>query len=184
MSKKYLDIAGLTYFWGLIKTRIGAPIGSVKLFTSGTAPYGYLLCDGSAYSRTTYSALFGIIGTAYGAGNGSTTFNVPNLKGRVVVGYDSADSSFNSLGKTGGEKTHILSSTEMPSHTHSIKVHDSTGEITDPNPTYTKFDVSGTGKTVTTTPDGTSTDAIVNTGGGAAHNNLQPFMALTYIIKY
>lgn len=95
------------------------PAGTISQTARATAPSGYLLCDGSAISRTTYSALFSAIGTAYGAGDGSTTFNIPNLKGKVPVGYDPAQTEFDALGETGGAKTHTLSANELPSHTHS-----------------------------------------------------------------
>jgi hypothetical protein len=74
--------------------------------------------DGAAVSRTTYSDLFALIGTTYGAGNGSTTFNVPNLKGRVPVGLDGSQTEFDALGEAGGEKAHVLTIGEMPAHTH------------------------------------------------------------------
>ena len=81
-----------------------APVGEVSSFAGSSAPTGWLLCDGSAVSRTTYAALFAIIGTTYGVGNGSTTFNLPNLKGRVIVGRDSAQTEFDVLGETQGAK--------------------------------------------------------------------------------
>lgn len=77
------------------------PIGSIQAFAGSTIPTGWLLCDGSAISRTTYSELFTAIGNAYGDGDGSTTFNLPNLKTRVPVGYDSSDAHFYPIGKTG-----------------------------------------------------------------------------------
>lgn len=82
-----------------------SPSGSIMAFGSTTPPSGWLLCDGTAVSRTTYAALFAVIGTTYGAGDGSTTFNLPNLKGRAIVGYNSADTDFDTLGETGGAKT-------------------------------------------------------------------------------
>lgn len=94
------------------------PAGVFYPFAGTSLPAGYLWCDGAAVSRTTYAALFAAIGTAYGSGNGSTTFNVPDLGGRVPVGYDSGDSDFNANGKTGGAKTHTLTVSEMPSHNH------------------------------------------------------------------
>ena len=76
------------------------PVGSISLFAGTTAPNGWLICDGSAVSRTTYANLFSVIGTTYGSGNGSTTFNIPNLKGKVPVGLDSSDTSFDTIGET------------------------------------------------------------------------------------
>ena len=98
----------------------GIPIGSVLQYASDTIPNKYLLCNGQAISRTTYSKLFAIIGTTYGSGNGSSTFNVPNLKTRIPVGKDSSDSEFSTLGKTGGAKTHTLTTAQLPSHNHSF----------------------------------------------------------------
>jgi len=82
------------------------PVGRIEAFAGSTPPAGWLLCDGTAVSRSTYAQLFALIGTTYGAGNGSSTFNLPNAKGRVLVGRDTAQTEFNSLGKTGGAKTH------------------------------------------------------------------------------
>jgi microcystin-dependent protein len=81
------------------------------MFAGSTAPTGWLLCDGTAVSRTTYSDLFAITSTTYGVGDGSTTFNLPNLKGRVPVGLDTSQTEFDVLGETGGAKTHTLTST-------------------------------------------------------------------------
>ena len=80
------------------------PIGSMVPYGSTTVPTNWLICDGSAVSRTTYSELFAVIGTSYGVGDGSTTFNLPNYKGRVPVGYDSSDTDFDNIGETGGSK--------------------------------------------------------------------------------
>ena len=99
------------------------PVGAIIPYSGSTIPTNFLLADGSAVSRTTYSELFEAIGTTYGAGNGSTTFNLPNLKGKVPVGRDSSDTSFDVLGETGGEKTHQLTVNEMPSHAHDTPIH-------------------------------------------------------------
>lgn len=146
------------------------PPGAVMMWTTATAPGGWLLCDGSAVSRTTYAALFAAIGTTYGAGDGSTTFNVPNLKGRVPVGRDSGDSSFDTLGETGGAKTHTLTVGEMPAHTHTTALHGSYRvQGTFPSDVYGA--VSGGA-------EGTS-----SAGSGQAHNNLQPYLVLNFIIR-
>lgn len=82
------------------------PTGVVLPFAADTPPVGYLLCDGSAVSRVDYSRLYDLIGDTYGAGDGSTTFNVPNLKGRVPMGQDTGQAQFDTLGETGGTVTH------------------------------------------------------------------------------
>lgn len=104
----------------------GTPPGTVNMFAGASAPTGYLLCNGAAVSRTTYADLFAAIGTTYGAGNGTSTFNVPNVKGRVPVGLDSAQTEFDTLGETGGSKTHTLTTAEMPVHTHTQNPHSHT----------------------------------------------------------
>lgn len=115
---------------------VSIPAGIFLPYGGANAPSGWLLCDGAAVSRTTYAALFAAIGTAYGAGNGSTTFNVPDMRSRVPVGFDSGAGEFDALGETGGAKTHQLSSAEMPSHTHVQNAHNH--GVTDPGHNHTQ----------------------------------------------
>lgn len=104
------------------------PAGIITQFGGSVAPSGWLICDGSAISRTNaaYTRLFAAIGTTYGVGDGSTTFNVPNLKGRVPVGFDATQTEFDALAETGGAKTHTLVQSEMPAHTHTQNAHNHT----------------------------------------------------------
>ena len=90
-------------------------VGAIKPWTKTTAPDGYLLCDGSAVSRTTYADLFGVISTTYGAGDGSTTFNVPQLQGKMPQGYDG--NTYNLAG-TGGANTVTVSVTNNQAATN------------------------------------------------------------------
>lgn len=100
------------------------PIGSVVEWFSNTIPTNWLLCNGQAVSRTTYSELFAKLGTTYGAGDGSTTFNLPNIKGRYIAGLDSNDPNFNSLGKTGGAVSQDIAHTHtINGHTHTLNNH-------------------------------------------------------------
>ena len=99
------------------------PAGIMLGYGGAAAPAQWLLCDGTAVSRTTYSALFAAIGVLYGVGNGSTTFNLPDYRGRVMVGLNSTDADFDTLGEKYGSKTHTLTSAQMPVHTHIQNAH-------------------------------------------------------------
>jgi microcystin-dependent protein len=181
-----------------------SPTGSIVQYGGSSAPTGWLLCDGSAVNRTTYAALFAVVGTTYGSGDGSTTFNVPNFKGRVAVGRDSGQTEFDVLGETGGAKTHTLSTAEMPSHTHSVDppatATDSQGHHT--HQVEAQWGSSG-GSWGLTEASGKSSNGQLDTygagahthtvnigafasasaGSGSAHNNLQPYITVNYIIK-
>lgn len=239
----------------MVTTNGPTPTGAVLPFAGRTSPAGYLLCDGSAVSRTTYAALFAVTSptlgtftvtiaapgvvtlashglstgdsvyltttgalptglaantrywvtkidantfklatslanalvstnittsgsqsgthtsvlTPYGLGDGSTTFNVPNLKGSVPVGLDTTAAEFAGLGETGGAKTHTLVTGEMPAHTHTGTFGDLTGSA---------------GAAVYSAANRTAASiATDSTGGGGAHNNLQPYVTMNYIVK-
>lgn len=144
-------------------------IGSIIPTARAAAPTGFLLCDGAEVSRTTYAALFAAIGTAYGAGDGSTTFNVPNMQGRVPVGRDAVQTEFDTLGEVGGAKTHTLSIGEIPSHSHTVA-----GGLAA---------TAGSGNVSLASNSGATLFASSSQGGGAAHNNLQPYAVVNYLIK-
>lgn len=127
-----------------------------------------------------------VVECPWGLGNGSTTFNLPNLKGKVVVGIDPSDTDFDLIGISGGEKTHTLTSSEMPSHTHTQNAHTHATPAKN-NSTAGTLDFfmrgSATGGSNTLTTDSV-TAVNQNTGGGSAHNNVQPYVSLMYLIKY
>lgn len=132
------------------------PIGTIADFAGSSAPTGWLLCYGQEVSRTTYAALFALLGTTYGAGDASTTFNLPDCRGRVRAGLDNMGGSSaarlstvftsTSLGQTGGAQQITLTSGEIPAHTHSFSATTST----DGAHTHFAFkDTSNTGITLT-----------------------------------
>ena len=145
------------------------PSGVFMPYGGSSAPAGWLLCDGSAVSRTTYADLFSAIGTLYGVGDSSTTFNVPVMMGRVPVGLDAANvnlAAADALGETGGEENHTLTIAEMPAHSHNY------------------YASSATEGNYGTGPGSDAPDwATSSSGGGGAHNNLQPYNTCNYIIK-
>jgi microcystin-dependent protein len=167
---------------------VGAvPIGSVTAFAGSAAPSGWLLCGGQTVSRTQFSGLFLTIGTTYGAGDGSTTFALPDLRGRTIAGEDdmggtaanrltSGGSGINGivLGATGGSQTHTLTTTEMPAHAHDIQRSNVAASSTGADASVVYRSLANTGATYTNTQ---------NTGSGGAHNNTQPTIVLNYIIK-
>lgn len=123
---------GVGGFQLLTPTSSVVPSGSIMQFAGATAPPGWLLCNGAAVSRTGFAALFAAIGTAYGGGDGSTTFNIPDGRGRVLAGMDPSNAtgrlngafaggaSAAALGNGGGEQGHVLSGGELTSHNHGI----------------------------------------------------------------
>ena len=151
----------------------GDKVGSIKLFGGSVAPEGWLLCDGSAVNRITYKDLFSVIGTTYGEGDGSTTFNIPDIKGKTVVGLDNSDTDFESLGKVGGSKY-----TERHTHTSTLITRangnanaNTWGEVQRAN--------NNVGNRENKT-DSFSSNGYFGTGNSG---NLQPYIILNYIIK-
>jgi microcystin-dependent protein len=162
----------------------GIPTGTITPWSQASAPSGFLECNGAAVSRSTYAALFAIVSTTYGAGNGSTTFNLPNLTDRVACGK----SNNKNFASTGGANTvtptgniagstanATLSTAQLASHTHGGGA----------NSTTRGSEFSGAVRMNT---------AAAGSGGGHAHNLsanfsgsansvLQPFLTLIYIIK-
>jgi len=140
----------------------------------GAAPAGYLLENGQAVSRTSYASLFGLIGTTYGAGDGSTTFNVPNSQGRVAVNRDLNDTQFDTIGEKSGEKTHIMAIGEMPSHAHAQYVSANSGG-------------SAVRKDYVSDNSGGIYAQGVNTGlagSSSAYSVIQPSITKMFAIKY
>jgi microcystin-dependent protein len=143
------------------------PAGLVMAYPDDNLPSGWLACNGQSLLRATYPELFAVIGTSYGSVDG-THFNVPDLQERSITGAHHLVSGYE-IGDTGGEKTHVLTTTEMPAHTHNVQRGNPGGS----NPSFTAANVTSFISTQTTT----------STGGGAAHENRSPYMAMIHIIS-
>jgi microcystin-dependent protein len=161
----------------------GMPAGAVAFTAADSAPTGWLLAYGQEISRSTYAALFAAIGTTYGAGNGSTTFRVPDLRGRVVAGQDdmggvsanrltglSGGVDGDTLGATGGAEAHQLTTPQLPAHSHA-----------GPNGLANNAPSGGGTRPVASNTSGASTTG--SAGGNEPHNNVQPTIILNGIIK-
>jgi microcystin-dependent protein len=147
------------------------PVGCITQFAGASLPPGFLFCDGSAVSRVVYKDLFEAIGITYGAGDGVTTFNLPNFKGRIPVCVDESQSEFNTLAQVGGAKTHTLTINEMPSHSHTASA-DSQGShthtINDPGHTHSQTTVNDDFNQSGTDPPGFAADSA----GSRTWNNI------------
>lgn len=179
---------------GQLSSFSAIPIGCVLDYCGLTPPEGWLLCYGQAVSRATYAALFTLLGTAFGAGDGSTTFNLPDCRGRVGAGKDNMGGSTagrldtlssTTLGASGGSQTHTLTTAQLAAHSH---------EVTDPGHAHTAKTAAILGAPASgavydpDAPNGGVSSAttgitIANAGGGEAHNNVQPTIIFSKIIK-
>lgn len=145
-------------------TLLSVPVATVLPYAGSTAPTGYLLCNGATISKTTYAALFAITGHTYGADPGGGNFILPNLKGKIPVGFNAAETEFDALGETGGSKVPALLA-----HVHSVNTATPGGSFIGVSAAYQ----------ATPQPLGSTEQSGSQTAG-----NLQPYLTLQYIIKY
>ena len=176
-SGLYSDLSG---------TPTVSPIGSIIMYGGSSAPTGYLLCDGTAVSRSTYSALFAITSTAFGTGDGSTTFNLPDLRQRFPLGK-AASGTGSTLGGTGGTIDHLHTIDPASTATSSDGSHNHTGVTGTPSTTVAATNLTGSAASTTHThtisSDGahTHTVDIPQFNSGTAN---PPYQVVNYIIKY
>jgi microcystin-dependent protein len=184
------------------------PVATVLACAGAALPPGYLWCRGELVSRTTYAALFAAIGTAFGGGDGSTTFTLPDLRGRspVGVGDSGLAGAYNfALGTQYGENLHALVLAEMPAHGHTVTDPTHAHSVYDPGHAHgmsarplaatggnvvtqssyardrtDQTDVSGSGIGIYAAATGIT---VANAGGNGAHNVMHPVLGLNFIIK-
>lgn len=150
-----------------------SPVGAIEQYSGSSVPQGWLACDGSAVSRTQYQSLFNTIGTSYGNGDGSTTFNLPDLRGRTPIGEGQGPSLSNrSIGESGGEEEHTISETEMPNHDHGYTRYNQYVSLAGGAGSYPNCCYNNSNQTTTAT------------GSGNAHNNMQPYSVVKFMIKF
>lgn len=171
----------------------GFLFGEVRMLATSLVPEGWLLCDGSAISRTTYADLFSYIGTAWGVGDGVTTFNIPDLRGITPIGYHpggDGDGDYGTIGGAYGEKKHVLTLAEMAAHAHGgftgsgggAKIADimQSGN-NDPTNAHVRQGDAGSAD-LGDLSTGNHNHTITSAGGDAAHENRQPSKVVAYFI--
>lgn len=175
---------------GSVTTSAVVPSGALVMWSTGTAPTGYLLCNGSAVSRTTYATLFSAIGTAYGSGDGSTTFNLPDMRDRMPVG---AGTTY-AVNDSGGSATTTIALANLPAHDHSITDPGHSHTVAtaaglNPSNDYVQPAVTSISQSV---PTSTSSTGITKTnttqGNGSSFSNsamttISPYRGVYFIIK-
>jgi microcystin-dependent protein len=165
------------------------PTATIVQYPSNTVPAGYLSCNGAAVSRLAYATLFAAIGTSYGAGDLSSTFNIPDLRGRTPLGSGQKSGFSNRIiGGSLGEELHVLTEAELPTHNHTL---------TDPGHFHYWPDIlnlaspgssagmllrtdAGTEQYVAYNATGATVDIV---GDDAGHENMQPFLVTNFLIK-
>lgn len=167
------------------------PAGMLAPYAAATAPTGWLLCDGSSYSTSTYAALYAVIGTAFGSGSG--TFKVPDLRGRTIVGNGTGTGlTARTIADVFGTETHTLTSAQIPAHSHPNTLNDPTHAhdvlVGGSGSGLTSAVGFGDGANTATTGTNFKQTGITitnanNTGGGGSHPNTQPSLVVAYIIK-
>jgi len=169
-----------------------APVGTLIPWAGNiqTAPAGWLACGwGNTVSRTTYAALFSVIGTTYGVGDGSTTFQLPTIQARIPVGYDGS-AEFGSLGAMSGSPEHALTSAQVPNASGTITMHNQAGPTIMSGASGMFSGFQGSASTYHSHQNPVSGANSyggfywTNNGGGAVHENRQPYIIMQYIIKF
>ena len=165
----------------------GVPVGTILMWSVTSPPEGWLSCDGSAVSRNTYSELYNLVGTIYGAGDGTTTFNLPDTDGRTIRGLGG---SFTPIAFTGGNDTPTIAETNLPAHTHPITDPTHDHQFTAMSETYlvnegVGGDRAGNNGSLTTAAASTGiTTTDNNTSANDPFNVVNSFLTLSFIIKY
>ncbi|MEM7302674.1 MAG: tail fiber protein [Pseudomonadota bacterium] len=158
-------------------------LAEIRMMGFGFAPRGWAMCDGQTLPINQNQSLYSLLGTTYG-GDGRTNFNLPDLRGRVPIhtGNDGTGGVTWQEGQLGGEETHTLSVPEMPAHTHTLEGSSQDGNSINTNGTVLAREVGNPYSASNANLVDLRTGTISNAGGGQAHENMQPFLAVNYCI--
>jgi microcystin-dependent protein len=161
-----------------------AYIGEIRIVPFGVLPSGWLSCDGQSLAIATYSDLFSVIGTLYG-GDGVTSFSVPDLRGRVPIGPGQGPGlTSRNLGASGGIEAETLALAEMPSHAHGFRASSANGITDRPGGSVFARDPAAMPEFGAVADVSLGSGAVASAGGGQPHNNMQPFLTVSYLIAY
>ena len=154
-------------------------LSEIKMVGFNFAPRDFAFCDGQILPINQNQSLFSLLGTTYG-GDGRTSFGLPNLRGRAPM----HDGSTTALGQSGGEEDHTLSVNEIPAHTHGLQGTSNAADSTDPDGDLYGMTAGGRRGVTPYVAANNLVDmaATANAGGGAAHNNMQPYLVIGFVI--
>ena len=161
-------------------------LAEVRMVGFNFAPRGWAFCDGQILPINQNQSLYSLLGPTYG-GDGRTSFALPDLRGRTPIHVGRSDGGdSHALGQKGGEETHTLSPAEMPSHRHAVEAVNETADAANPGGAYLARPVAAVGTVYSGTGElGTvrlNPDSVTAVGGGQAHANMQPYLAVNFCI--
>ena len=157
-------------------------LGEVRLFAGGIPPAGWAFCDGQLLAITSNVPLFSVLGTTYG-GNGTTTFALPDLRGRVAIHPgEGPDLTSRALGESSGSESLTLTGDQLPAHTHAVRASTANGSSASPVGAVPARTPSANPQYAASADTSLAPEAVLGAGGSQPHNNMQPYLVVSYII--
>jgi len=153
-------------------------VGEIRMFGGNFAPVGWMFCEGQLLPISQYEALYNLIGTTYG-GDGQSTFGLPDLRGRLPIHQGNGFT----LAQNGGAETITLTVAQIPSHTHAFQASQTAGNAATPQGAYAANSTTILPYLVATGTTAMGANIMTNTGSSQPHNNLQPYLCVSFIIS-
>jgi len=158
-------------------------VGEIRMFAGNFAPAGWMFCQGQLLPISEYETLFQLIGTTYG-GDGQSTFALPNLQSRIPIHMGTGTDGINyQLAETAGVETVTLTTQQIPIHTHPMTASTAIGTLSDPSNNVTSEGPSIKLYSAQVPAAALNANAVMPTGGSQPHDNVQPFLCISYIIS-